>query len=408
MVEPDLSDSLSYVASCEGCGRNLEEGAICRGGCGAPIRFRYASPVALPGSIGSMWDFRRQLPLRDAHHAVTLGEGGTALLAARADSRLYWKAELANPTGSQKDRPIAVAISKARELRAKRVVITSTGSAGIACAAYCARAGLDCVVLVGRDLPRSRAVAMMHVGANVLAFEGSFADAGSILDAATQSGEWYRAGTNRRVNPYQAEGTKTIAYEILAQHGRVPTWVVCGVGGGGTLASVWRGFLDLQQVGLCPTLPRMVAVHPKNVPRFARAFEANACTDGEVERIDARELPTCMDNLRAGRRSDLADAVVATRDSGGFVVAVTEDEARDAQRRMAREEGLYPDLSASAAVAAGYRLAEERSGFESAVVIVSGAGYRDETSAADSRFIARPLSVDAKTLGPMLAGLTGR
>jgi threonine synthase len=399
VVEPDLPHRLGYAAVCETCGREVADGAGCTAGCTGLVTFRYATPVALRRPAASLWDYRDQLPVRDARNVVTLGEGGTPLLAARVSARLHWKAELANPTGSQKDRAISVAISKARELGAARVLITSTGSAGIACAAYCARAGLACVVVVARDVPPSRMAAMLRSGARVLSLEGSFAEAGRVLDRIASGGRWFRAGTNRRVNRYQVEGTKTIAYEILAQHGRVPATIVCGVGGGGTLAGIWRGFVDLARAGRCSTLPRMVAVHPAHVPRLALAFAAGARADADVEGLAAPETATCMDNLRAGRKSDLVDALAAIRDSGGTLMSVGEDEARLAQRRMAREEGLHPDLSASAAVAAAYRLAEGGDATSDCIVaVVSGAGYRDDGNHATSGPVGLTVCTDARVL----------
>lgn len=379
MVESDLPVPLAYAIACEGCGRE-DPPADCCGGH-VPVAFRYSAPLVLPACPeGSIWNFRDQLPIADTRHAITLGEGGTPLLASRLHAPLSWKAELLNPTGSQKDRAIAVAISNAVEFGATRVVITSTGSAGIACAAYCARAGLPCVIVVPRGIPESRVGAMRRHGAGVVRVDGAFAAVGEALDHVTASARWYRAGTNRRVNRYQAEGTKTLAYEIVAQLAAVPDVIICGVGGGGTLAGLWRGLRDLRRAGLVDRLPRLLGAHPARVPRLGVIFTQGLATEPEGAQVDPNgEATTCMDNLTAGRRSDLADAVVALRESGGHPVAIEEDEARLAQCRLAREEGLFADLSACAAVAAAYRLVDEAAGPAGcrAVSIVTGAGHRD-------------------------------
>jgi threonine synthase len=240
---------MPYEMLCRSCGQCVEEPAgehSCAAGPGS-FEFRYDYAAArLPARPRSMWDCADLLPLADPADAVTLGEGGTALLEARHrfGCRVVWKVEAQNPTGSQKDRALALAIVKARELGRERVVIASTGGAGLACAAYAARAALRCLILVPAGTPIERLVPMQALGARVVEIAGTFRDIERLLERLRDT-EWYDATTKRAANPYQMEAPKTIAYELLGDIGRAPERVVVPVGGGATLHGIWRGFEDL-------------------------------------------------------------------------------------------------------------------------------------------------------------------
>ena len=182
-----------------------------------------------------MWDFGDRLPLRNWRNVVSLGEGVTPLLSARSfpDRAVFWKNEGANPTGSQKDRAVSVAISVAREHGFERVVTASTGSVGLACAAYCARAALPCIVLVPNGTPVERLRPIIAFGAKVVLVDTTFQHIEHVL-ATLDPLRWYQASTIQRRNCYQSEGPKTIAYEIVLQMGQAPDWLVVPVGGGGS------------------------------------------------------------------------------------------------------------------------------------------------------------------------------
>jgi threonine synthase len=278
------SPAVHYRALCQECGAAPDEPARPRcPGCGGLLRFVYptAETVAWPRHTTGLWNYAHVLPVRDTTKIVSMGEGGTPLVAAAAERgcQLSYKLENLNPTGSQKDRAVSVAISKAREIGASRVLTASTGSSGLSCAAYCARAGIACVVLVPENTPASRVAAMALIGAHVVEVEGDFSETYRLVDRLAAEPGWYLAATNRRSNPYQAEGGKTIAYEIVAQLGAVPDWVVAPVGGGGTLSATWRGFRDLHERGLIDRLPRLAGAYAARVDRFGRACEADARSD---------------------------------------------------------------------------------------------------------------------------------
>jgi threonine synthase len=196
---------------CETCDAELTECPQARcDDCPGRFSFEYEAR-SLPEHPGGFWDFAALLPVAP-EAAVSLGEGATPLLPARLDgARLFLKLESQNPTGSQKDRALALAVAKAKESGARRVVIASTGSAGLSCAAYCARAELPCVVIVPMGTPPERLAPMRLFGAVIVEFQGTFVEIEALLERLKSHGGWYDATTKRRSNPYQAEAPKTIA-----------------------------------------------------------------------------------------------------------------------------------------------------------------------------------------------------
>jgi threonine synthase len=400
-----------YRAICQDCGEAPSEPARPRcAKCDGLLKFVYPAveTVAWPVRTMGLWDYAHVLPVRDATKIVSMGEGGTPLVEAMAvrGCELSDKLENLNPTGSQKDRAVSVAISKAREIGASRVLTASTGSSGLSCAAYCARSGIACVVLVPEHTPASRVTAMTLLGAHVVEVEGDFSETYRLVDRLAAEPGWYLAATNRRSNPYQGEGGKTIAYEIVTQAGAVPDWVVAPVGGGGTLSATWRGFLDLHGRGLINRLPRLAGAYAARVDRFGRACEAGARSDEALATLPASNAETVMFNLKAGRRSDLADAVAAVSDSGGTAVAVEENDALLWQRLLAAKDGLVVEPSAAAA-AGVQKLVESGviSRGDQVVAIMTGSGFRDAIPAASRIPLRVPPSFDP---GPIDAWIADR
>jgi threonine synthase len=329
----------------------------------------------------SMWDWAEWLALPAGLEPVTLGEGMTPLLPSRlfADAAVRWKCESHNPTGSQKDRAMSLAISHARLVGARAVVAASTGSVGLACAAYAARGGLPCIVLVPRGTARQRLVPIAFHGAAVLTVDGSFEEIETIL-AGLDPGRWYQASTVTRINRIQAEAPMTIAFEIVDQAGGVPDWMVVPVGGGATIAGIWRGFQALQAVGRIDRLPRLAAIQPVAFDAIARAFRGNRQHIGEL--ADA-ELPgdgeTVLSNLKHRVPPDGDLALAAVRQSGGTVVTVSDAAALAGQARLAAVDGLLCEPSAAVVVDAVERLVADRVIAPGALVVglLTGSGLRE-------------------------------
>jgi threonine synthase len=280
---------------------------------------------------------------------LTLGEGSTPLLRAerlsrRLDVELWLKWEAANPTGSFKDRGMAVAVAKAVEDGARGVVCASTGNTAASAAAYAARAGIEAVVVHAAGGPAGPKLAQVRAaGARLVEVDGSFDDAfAAAEDLADRDGYAVVNSTN----PHRLEGQKTAAFEIVEALGGAPDVLALPYGGGGNTTAYAKGFLEA-----VTTPPRLLPV------------EAEHRTDTLASAI---RIPTPV------HRSSVGDAVARC---GGTVVAVGDEEIRAAWRALAREEGLFCEPAAAAGLAG-----LERAGVETGmrvVCVLTGHGLKD-------------------------------
>ena len=328
-----------------------------------------------------MWDFGDRLPVRDSRNIVSLGEGMSPLISARGfpGGSVFWKNEGANPTGSQKDRAVSVAISVAKEHGFERVVTASTGSVGLACAAYCARADLPCVVLVPKGTPVERLRPMLAFGAKVVLVDTTFEHIEHFL-ATLDPLRWYQASTIQRRNCYQSEGPKTIAFEIVLQLGRAPDWLVVPVGGGGTLFGIWKGFDELQRDGLIDKTPRMLGVQGRSFNFLERIGIVEAIDEEAAAHfIPDERMPSVLRNLKHGFPPDAHSAMRALYATSGCILSVTDEEALSAQLAFARREGIFCEPSAAVVQVAVARAIDQRlvAPGESLVGIVTGSGMRE-------------------------------
>lgn len=311
-----------------------------------------------------MWKFAEVLPAADPTRAVTLGEGLTPLvLAARRGAfqqfaHLWIKDESFNPTASFKARGMAAAVSRAVELGIGTVALPSAGNAGGAAAAYAARAGLRCVVLMPVDTPPANVVECVVQGADVYLVRGLIGDAGKLVRDGCARFGWFDLSTLRE--PFRVEGKKIMGYELgldlqtaLGTPGpKLPDVIIYPAGGGTGLVGMWKAFAEMQELGwIGGERPRMVAVQAAGCAPIVRAFEAGR---------EFAEPVVNAHTIAAGLRvpSAIADFLMlrAIRESGGTAVAVTDAELVEGQREFAREQGIYACPESSAAWAAAKKL----------------------------------------------------
>jgi threonine synthase len=286
--------------------------------------------------------------------SVTLGEGRTPLLPAprlseRFGVEVWLKWEGANPTGSFKDRGMAVAVSRALERGAPGVVCASTGNTAASAAAYAARAGIECAIVVSEGAVAGGKLAQVRaVGARLVEVPGSFTDA---FDASIALGEREGYVVVNSVNGDRIEGQMTAAFEILDQLGGLPDALLLPYGGGGNTKAYARGFLEA-----AGRLPRL---HPTQAERRADTF---ASAIRIVEPV---------------HRAEVEDAVAR---SGGAIVTVGEDDIVRAWRALGREEGLFCEPASAAGIAA-LEQGAARPG-ERVVCVVTGHGLKDADAVA--------------------------
>ena len=333
----------------------------------------------LDGAIDSQWKYRAFLPVEADADPVTLGEGGTPLLAApqlgaELDVDLHIKDDGRNPTGVLKDRATAVSVTKAAEFDADVVTCASTGNAAASLAGFAARGDFDCRIFVPEDAPEEKLAQPLVYGADVLGVQGSYDEAYDLSMEATDRFGWYNR--NAAVNPFQVEGKRTVGHELAEEtRGEVPDWLVFAMGDGCTIAGGWKGFREFADLGFVEETPRMLGVQADGASAIHDAFH-------EFDDVDA-VADTVADSISVGRPRNTVKACSALEASGGTAVLVDDTDILEAESLLGRTEGIYAE-PAGATPVAGVRNARENGIIEpgeSVVVVVTGTGLKDAASA---------------------------
>ncbi len=317
------------------------------------------------GREPSLWKYRELLPVQDTRSVVSLGEReGPVLRLVRGVEgiELLAKDDGGLPTGSFKARGMTMAVSRAVELGARRLFVPSAGNAGIALAAYAARAGLPATVYLPEGADARSVEAVERYGAEVVRAGATIREAGAEA-RKREAGRAFDLSTLRE--PYRLEGKKTMAFEIAERLGRdgMPDVIVYPTGGGTGLVGMQKGFTELARLGLLERGPRLVAVQARGCAPVVKALQENATTvtpwPDPVTIAPGLAVPAPFASER------LLEAV---RESRGTGVVVTDEEIVAAQRSLARDQGLavaleaaapwaaLPALRASGAIRAGERV----------------------------------------------------
>lgn len=337
---------------------------------------------------GIIEEYRDRMPVSDDTPVVTLREGGTPLihsehLSAETGCEVHLKFEGANPTGSFKDRGMTMAISKAVEQGAHAVICASTGNTSASAAAYAAKAGLVCGVVVpaGKIAMGKMAQAVVH-GARVIQIDGNFDHA---LQICRTLDEKYPVDLVNSVNPFRIEGQKSGAFEVCDQLGRAPHVQVMPVGNAGNITAYWRGYREYHADGVIGDLP---------VLRGYQATGAAPIVEGRV--IENPE--TIATAIRIGNPASWDLAVAAAAESHGSIRAVTDDEILDAYRLVARH-GVFAEPASCASIAGLRRLhaAGELEAGQTVVCVLTGHGLKDpDIAIAEAEPpVTHPADVDA-------------
>jgi threonine synthase len=297
-------------------------------------------PLTVAGRRGVIRRYFDHLPVDGSTPIVTLDEGDTPLiyserLSAEAGAEVWLKYEGLNPTGSFKDRGMTLAISKALEEGSRVVVCASTGNTSASAAAYAARAGMVCAVLIpkGNVALGKLAQALVH-GARVLEIEGNFDQA---LQLTKQMAEEHPITLVNSVNPFRIEGQKTGAFEIVEALGRAPDLHLMPVGNAGNITAYWKGYKEAVEAGWATSLPQMDGFQAEGANPIVR----NAVVE---------EPKTIATAIRIGNPASWAGATSAAAESGGAITSVRDKEILEAYRSLAAE-GIFVELASAASVA---------------------------------------------------------
>jgi threonine synthase len=309
-----------------------------------------------------MWRWRELLPVLNQENEVFLGEGDTPLLTLPhlegelGLTHLYVKDESSNPTGSFKARGLAAAISKAKELGVKKVIIPTAGNAGGAMAAYAARAGLRAHIFMPKDTPFANVEESRMAGAEVILIDGIISDAAGMAGEKARAEGWFDVSTFKE--PYRTEGKKVMGYELAQEFNwRLPDVIIYPTGGGTGLVGMWKAFAELEALGWLENRkrPRMVSVQAEGCAPVVKAFEKGAMFC---------DFWTNAQTIASGLRvpKSFADHLILQDiyDSEGTAVAVSDQAILESQKQLASAEGIFAAPEGAATLAALKILIKQR------------------------------------------------
>ena len=329
----------------------------------------------------TMWRYREFLPIEEGSPVPMLRTGWSPLYETRrlagllGIKQLYIKDDGINPTASLKDRASCIAAVKAVEAGASIAACASTGNAASSLAGACAAMGLASFIFVPERAPKAKLAQLMAFGANVVCVKGNYMETFRLSAEAIDKWGWYNR--NAAINPYLAEGKKTVAMEIAEQLGwAVPDYVALSVGDGCTIAGVWKGFKDLYAIGFIDRLPRLLSAQSTGCCPINRAFAENAA-------LRTMEEDTIADSIAVGNPRNPDKALNAIRESGGLAVNVTDNEILEAIGLLGRTCGIFGEPAGVAGTAALVKAIWQKliPTCSTAACIVTGNGLKDTDNA---------------------------
>jgi len=383
-MRKQLGTTITHL-ECSRCGKKHTHDRLqnlCE--CGGPLLARYdlkaAARTLTREALGSrpatMWRYEEVLPARQA---ISLGEGMTPVVHAERLGKalgldgLYVKDEGLNPTGSFKARGLAAAVSRAKELRAKSLAAPTAGNAGGALAAYAAKAGIPCVIVMPADTPAANVMECKAFGAHVKKLDGLISDCGKYVAEHKEKEGWFEVSTLKE--PYRIEGKKTMGYELWEQFGsKLPDVIIYPTGGGVGLIGMCKAFDEMQAMGwIGSEWPRMVVVQAAGCAPIVDAFEHGAESAAFWE-----HAATIASGLRVPKA--LGDFLIlnGVRKTKGTAVTVTDEEILEAAKKLGTHEGIFAAPEGAATVVAAQKLAAK--GWikkdETVVLFNTGCGYK--------------------------------
>ena len=361
---------------CIRCGRNLDDYPprakcpICGGTVEYVIDADEVGDVRFTGEF-SFWRYRPLLP--EVKNIASMKEGGTPLYKAERLSEefglstLYLKDETRNPTNSFRDRSAALLVSNILDLKMETAVCATNGNMGASLAAYCAKYGISCHIIIPKIVDMGK-LAQMLVYDAVIEEHGETVDEsiGRAELLAEETG-WYQA--TPELNPLVIEAQKTISFEVAEQFG-VPDWFIVSMGSGGTAYSIWKGFMDLYKLGKIDSLPKILGVQAEGCSPIVNAY---------LEEDEKSEKPfTHAIGIFVANPLQKELALKAIKDSDGLAISVSDQEIFAAEQSIARLEGIFAEPASSGTIAA-LKKARERSIIardESVICLITGSGLK--------------------------------
>ncbi|MEM0212146.1 MAG: threonine synthase [Candidatus Methanomethylicia archaeon] len=350
---------LKFHLECSGCGEVYDVDKpinVCLK-CGGALLYKYDfSNLKFDKSVfsfrfDSFWKYIDFLPLRGVQDVISLGEIFTPIIRLNGDlsygcRNLFVKDDGHLPTGTFKARGMALAVSILKGLGVSRVAIPSAGNAAAALSAYGARAGLEVYAFMPKDAPISTLKECVYMGAKVYLVDGLINDCASIVSRLRDFYGWFDVSTNKQ--PYRFEGYKLMAYEISEQFDwDPPDYIIFPTGGGEGVIGLWKGFNELMEIGWVDKMPKLIIVQSTGCMPLVKAFHENMKEVSDVW-VNAQTIAA---GLRVPKPYASYLILKAVRDSGGYAIAVGDDEIMDAMKILSRN-GFFTCPEAASTYAA--------------------------------------------------------
>ncbi|HWP28441.1 MAG TPA: threonine synthase [Chloroflexota bacterium] len=370
--------------------------------CFGPLEVAYdyeairsqVSREAIAAGPQTIWRYRALLPVEDEPVIETYA-GCTPLVKAENLGRvlglhqLYIKNDTVNPTFSFKDRPVAIAATRARAFGFDTIACASTGNLAAAVAACGARASVRAVVFIPADLEPSKIINIAIYAPTLVAVQGTYDDVNRLCSEIADKYGW--AFVNINVRPYYAEGSKTLAYEVAEQLGwRAPDHAIVPTGSGSMFTKIWKGFQELHRVGLIDApRTRMTVAQAAGCAPIVDAFDRRTLSVTPVKPM------TVAKSLAIGNPADGYYSLKIIRETGGYAVRVTDAEIIEGIKLLAQTEGIFAETAGGVAVAVARKLAESGRLAPDEVVVVYVTGNGLKTPEAVAERVVQPITIPA-------------
>jgi threonine synthase len=395
VIVVDVKVSFVSTYRCAKCGKTYEnENVPPNDGCGGRIDIELdiealkntVDKATLADRESGLWKYFEFFPLTKRESIVTLGEGNTALLESKRLAEkmnlkhLFLKDETTNPSGSFKDRPICVGVSRAVEDGVKTVAAASSGNAAASMSTYSARAGLEAIVFVPESAPAGKLIHLRTLGANVFRVKKEKEGVDpttTLLRTACDQLNWIPCPSFGPFNCFQYEGTKSIAYEISEQmNWTPPDWILFPTGSGGLMSGTMKGFSEFKQIGLIDEIPRPVVVQPEGCAPIVRAFKEGQ-SPLDIKPWDSNR--TVAGGLADPFPWDGDAALKYLKSEDGKAISVPDSLIEQYLVELGKLEGIFAEPSGVAALAGLELLLEEGTidATDRVVVPITGSGFKD-------------------------------